>query len=141
MKKALITGITGQDGAYLSQFLLAKGYEVAGIVRRSSTSEVNTVRLEWLGIQNDVRLIDGDLLDLSGLIRVLRAFRPDEVYNLAAQSFVKTSWSQPVLTTQVTALGVCRYRCRRGSRSFASLGNPDSKRRCVTGAIDFGVEA
>lgn len=105
-KKALITGVTGQDGAYLSELLLSKGYEVHGLVRRSSTSDVNDVRLKWLGIANDVRFVDGNLLDLSGLARVMREIRPDEVYNLAAQSFVKSSWQQPILTGNVTALGV-----------------------------------
>jgi GDPmannose 4,6-dehydratase len=105
-RRALITGITGQDGAYLSQLLLEKGYEVFGLVRRSSTADVNDVRLRWLGIEKQVRLIDGNLLDLSGLIRTLRDVRPDEVYNLAAQSFVKSSWQQPILTGEVTALGV-----------------------------------
>lgn len=105
MKKALITGITGQDGAYLSQFLLDKGYEVFGVVRRSSTSEVNDMRLRTLGVADQVRLIDGDLTDLSSLIRATREARPDEVYNLAAQSFVKTSWHQPLLTGLVTGLG------------------------------------
>ncbi|MGL5116562.1 MAG: GDP-mannose 4,6-dehydratase [Beijerinckiaceae bacterium] len=106
MKTALITGVTGQDGAYLSQFLLNKGYAVHGLVRRSSTSDVNLTRLEWLGIANDVHLVDGDLRDLSGLIRTFREVKPDEVYNLAAQSFVKASWQQPILTGDVTALGV-----------------------------------
>ena len=105
-KKALVTGITGQDGAYLAQLLLDKGYEVHGLARRSSTSEVNLTRLEWLGIENDVHIVDGDLLDLSGLLRTMKEVKPDEVYNLAAQSFVKSSWQQPFLTGQVTALGV-----------------------------------
>jgi GDPmannose 4,6-dehydratase len=105
-QKALVTGILGQDGAYLSQLLLDKGYEVYGLVRRSSTSEVNDVRLKWLGIADQVQLLDGDLLDLSGLARIIREVKPDEVYNLAAQSFVKSSWQQPILTGQVTALGV-----------------------------------
>jgi GDPmannose 4,6-dehydratase len=105
-KRALITGITGQDGAYLSQLLLSKGYEVSGLVRRSSTADVNDVRLRWLGIADKVNLIDGNLLDLSGLIRTLREVKPDEIYNLAAQSFVKSSWQQPILTGQVTALAV-----------------------------------
>jgi len=105
-KRALITGITGQDGAYLSQLLLSKGYEVSGLVRRSSTADVNDVRLKWLGIADKVKLIDGNLLDLSGLIRTLRDVKPDEIYNLAAQSFVKSSWQQPILTGQVTALAV-----------------------------------
>jgi GDPmannose 4,6-dehydratase len=105
-KRALITGITGQDGAYLSEFLLQKGYEVFGIVRRSSTAEINDIRLRWLGIAKEVRLIDGDLLDLAGIIRTIKDVRPDEIYNLAAQSFVKSSWQQPILTGQVTAIGV-----------------------------------
>ena len=104
-KKALITGVTGQDGAYLSQFLLDKGYEVYGLVRRSSTAENALLRLKWLGIATDVNLIDGNLTDLSSLIRTISEIRPDEVYNLAAQSFVKTSWDQPILTTQVTGVG------------------------------------
>lgn len=105
-RTALITGVTGQDGAYLAELLLSKGYEVHGLVRRSSTSDVNTTRLKWLGIENDIRVVDGDLHDLSGLIRTMRDVKPDEVYNLAAQSFVKSSWQQPILTGQVTALGV-----------------------------------
>ena len=105
-RKALVTGITGQDGAYLSQFLLSKGYEVHGLVRRSSTSDINLSRLEWLGVEKDVSIIDGDLLDISSLIRALKAVEPDEIYNLAAQSFVYSSWQQPILTGQVTALGV-----------------------------------
>ncbi len=103
--RALITGITGQDGAYLSKLLLDKGYEVAGLVRRSSTADVNDVRLRWMGIADQVQLLDGNLTDLSSLIRVLREVKPDEVYNLAAQSFVKSSWQQPLLTGTVTGLG------------------------------------
>jgi GDPmannose 4,6-dehydratase len=105
-KKALITGITGQDGAYLAQLLLSKGYEVHGLARRSSTADVNTTRLKWLGIENDVRIVDGNLTDLSGLARTMRDVKPDEVYNLAAQSFVKSSWQQPILTGNVTGIGV-----------------------------------
>ena len=105
-KKVLITGITGQDGAYLAQLLLSKGYEVYGLARRSSTSDVNLSRLQWLGIEKDVRIIDGDLLDLSGLIRTVNEVKPDELYNLAAQSFVASSWQQPLLTGSVTGLGV-----------------------------------
>eukprot|EP01031_Cornospumella_fuschlensis_P000162 gene162-199_t len=93
--RALITGITGQDGAYLSKLLLDKGYEVHGLVRRSSTADVNDVRLRWMGIADQVRLLDGNLTDLSSLIRVMREVKPDEVYNLGAQSFVKSSWQQP----------------------------------------------
>lgn len=106
LPKALITGVTGQDGAYLSEFLLAKGYEVYGLVRRSSTADVNDVRLRWLGIEQQVKLIDGNMTDLSGLIRTVREIQPDEVYNLAAQSFVKSSWHQPLLTGTVTGLAV-----------------------------------
>ena len=104
-KKALITGITGQDGAYLSEWLIGQGYEVFGLVRRSSTADVNDVRLRWLGVADKVRLLDGNLTDISSLIRVLQEVRPDEIYNLAAQSFVKSSWQQPLLTGAVTGLG------------------------------------
>jgi len=104
-KKALITGITGQDGAYLSQLLLEKGYVVYGLVRRSSTADVNDVRLRWLGIADRVTLLDGNLTDLSSLFRIFRDVQPDEVYNLGAQSFVKASWQQPLLTGTVTGLG------------------------------------
>jgi GDPmannose 4,6-dehydratase len=103
--RALITGVTGQDGAYLSQLLLGKGYEVFGLARRSSSSEIMCERLRWLGIDGRVTIVDGNLIDLSSLIRAMQEIRPDEVYNLAAQSFVKTSWNQPLLTGQVTALG------------------------------------
>jgi GDPmannose 4,6-dehydratase len=103
-KKALITGITGQDGSYLADFLLEKGYRVYGLVRRSST--INFERIAHL--QDEIELIPGDLLDQSSLIAALQKAEPDEVYNLAAQSFVPTSWSQPVLTAEFTALGVTR---------------------------------
>ena len=105
MKKALITGITGQDGAYLADMLLGKGYEVYGLMRRSSTAESTDIRLKWLGIKDKVIEIDGDLTDLSSLVRIMQDVQPEEVYNLAAQSFVKTSWQQPLLTAQVTGLG------------------------------------
>jgi GDPmannose 4,6-dehydratase len=105
-RRALITGITGQDGAYLAEFLLSRGYEVFGLVRRSSTADINDVRLRWIGVADRVTLVDGNLLDLSGLIRTTRDIRPDEVYNLAAQSFVKSSWQQPILTGHVTGLAV-----------------------------------
>ncbi len=104
MPKSLITGITGQDGSYLAEFLLDKGYEVIGVARRSST--VNFSRIE--DIQDKITLVSGDLLDQGSLINVLREHRPEEVYNLAAQSFVPTSWAQPVFTGEVTALGVTR---------------------------------
>ena len=104
MKSALITGITGQDGAYLAQFLLQKGYRVVGVAPRRSSADVNLARLEWLGIDKDIELIDGDLTDLSSLIRCVQHANPDEVFNLGAQSFVKTSWDQPLLTGQATGL-------------------------------------
>ncbi|MEJ9230885.1 GDP-mannose 4,6-dehydratase [Peribacillus butanolivorans] len=104
MKRALITGITGQDGAYLAQFLLNKGYKVYGLMARRSTS--TTWRLEFLGIENEVDLIEGDVTDLSSLIRALKISEANEVYNLAAQSFVGTSWDQPILTAEVTGVGV-----------------------------------
>ena len=103
-KRALITGITGQDGSYLAELLLTKGYEVVGMVRRSST--VNFERIAH--IQDQVRLAPGDLLDEVSMIEILRTYRPAEVYNLAAQSFVQTSFGQPVLTGETTALGVTR---------------------------------
>ncbi|MGE6744211.1 GDP-mannose 4,6-dehydratase [Allorhizobium pseudoryzae] len=105
-KTAFITGITGQDGAYLAQHLLSQGYRVVGLSRRSSHYGLTSHRLDWLGITKDVELVEGDLLDAGGLARLFRFYRPDEVYNLAAQSFVTTSWQQPALTTQITALGV-----------------------------------
>jgi GDPmannose 4,6-dehydratase len=104
MPTALITGITGQDGSYLADFLLAKGYRVVGMVRRSST--VTFERIQH--IQDDITIIQGDLHDQSSLVDVMEVYHPDEVYNLAAQSFVPTSWNQPVLTGEVTALGVTR---------------------------------
>src|SRR5918911_579140 len=103
-KRALITGITGQDGGYVAESLLAQGYEVIGMIRRSST--VNFERIAH--IQDRLTLVAGDLLDEVSLISLLREHRPTEVYNLAAQSFVQTSWSQPVFTGETTALGVTR---------------------------------
>lgn len=103
---ALITGVTGQDGAYLAQLLLSKGYRVVGVARRSSHYGMATHRLDWLGITRDVEIVDGDLLDLGGMARIVRDVKPTEVYNLAAQSFVKTSWDQPALTAQATGVGV-----------------------------------
>jgi GDPmannose 4,6-dehydratase len=103
-RRALITGITGQDGSYLAELLLAKGYHVVGMVRRSST-----LNFERIGhLQDQIELVPGDLLDEVSMIQILRAHRPDEVYNLAAQSFVQTSFGQPVLTGETTALGVTR---------------------------------
>jgi len=104
MKRALITGITGQDGSYLAEFLLSKGYEVFGTVRRISTPNMENIKQ----ITDKVNLLSADLLDQGSLTDALREAQPDEVYNLAAQSFVKTSWSQPVLTGEFTALGVTR---------------------------------
>jgi GDPmannose 4,6-dehydratase len=102
--RALITGITGQDGSYLAELLLSKGYEVIGMVRRSST--VNFERIAH--IQDRIEFVAGDLLDEISMLSILREHRPNEVYNLAAQSFVQTSWSQPVFTGETTALGVTR---------------------------------
>ena len=103
-KRALITGITGQDGSYLAELLLEKDYDVLGMVRRSST--VNFERIAHL--QDRITFVPGDLLDEISMIHILREFRPQEVYNLAAQSFVQTSFGQPVLTGETTALGVTR---------------------------------
>lgn len=103
-KKALITGITGQDGSYLAEFLLDQGYEVYGMVRRTST--VRYERVEH--IQKELHIIQGDMGDLSSLITAVSTIKPDEVYNLAAQSFVPTSWNQPVFTGDITGLGVTR---------------------------------
>ncbi|MBN1249883.1 MAG: GDP-mannose 4,6-dehydratase [Anaerolineae bacterium] len=102
--RALITGITGQDGSYLAEFLLSEGYEVTGMVRRTST--INFSRIQH--IQDKISLVSGDLLDQGSLMTILRDSRPDEIYNLAAQSFVPTSWNQPVFTGNVTGLGVTR---------------------------------
>ena len=105
-KTALITGITGQDGSYLADFLLEQGYYVLGMVRRSST--VNFDRIAHLQEKEALEIVQGDLLDQMSLIDILREYKPEEVYNLAAQSFVPTSWRQPVLTGEFTALGVTR---------------------------------
>ena len=104
MKRALITGITGQDGSYLAELLLGKGYQVYGIVRRASTE--NFERIEQL--RDQLHLVQGDLLDQTSLLEALEESQPDEAYNLAAQSFVPTSWNQPVLTGEFTGLGVTR---------------------------------
>ena len=105
-KKALITGVTGQDGAYLAKFLLDKGYEVYGLVRR--TVNRNFENLEYLGIENKVNCIDGDLTDEASLINAVKRIYPDEIYNLAAQSFVGTSWDQPVVTCEINGMGVLK---------------------------------
>jgi GDPmannose 4,6-dehydratase len=103
-KRAFITGITGQDGSYLAEFLLGQGYDVFGLVRRTSTLNFERIR----HIQEQITLVSGDMLDQTSLTRTLKDIQPDEVYNLAAQSFVQTSWQQPVFTGDVTALGVTR---------------------------------
>lgn len=103
-KKAFITGITGQDGSYLAEFLLKKNYQVFGMTRRTSTSNYDRIK----NIVDDITLVSGDLLDQHSMTNAIRKIQPDEIYNLAAQSFVPTSWSQPVLTGEFTALGVTR---------------------------------
>ena len=105
LPKALVTGITGQDGSYLADLLLSKGYEVMGLVRRTSVAQHSRTRLHWLGIYDRVNLVDGDVTDLPSLLSIMRDHRPDEVYNLAAQSFVHTSWKQPLLTQAVDGVG------------------------------------
>ena len=104
MPTALITGVTGQDGSYLAELLLKQGYTVIGMVRRTSTINFDRIR----HIQNEIEIVQGDLLDQMSLISILQEYRPQEVYNLAAQSFVPTSFTQPVLTGEFTALGVTR---------------------------------
>ena len=104
MKRALITGVTGQDGSYLADFLLEKGYKVFGLIRRSSTVNFERIR----HIQDKIEIMPGDLLDQNSLMNAVKESWPDEVYNLAAQSFVPTSWNQPVLTGEFTGLGVTR---------------------------------
>lgn len=104
MKSALITGITGQDGAYLAKLLLDKGYQVYGLIARRATS--TTWRLQFLGIENEVELINGDLTDISSIIRAINTAKPSEIYNLGAQSFVGVSWQQAIVTAQSTGLGV-----------------------------------
>ena len=105
-KRALITGITGQDGSYLSEFLINKGYEVYGAVRR--TSSINTGRLSELDILNKINLVAMDLAEITNIQRVIEEIKPDEVYNLAAQSFVQTSFDQPIYTSEIDAIGVTR---------------------------------
>ena len=116
--KAFITGITGQDGSYLAEFLLSKGYEVYGVVRRSSSENFERIQ----HIRDKVTLIHADLLDQVSLTEAIRETQPDEVYNLAAQSFVPTSWKQPTLTAEFTAVGVCRIlEAIRGCQSKAKF--------------------
>jgi GDPmannose 4,6-dehydratase len=126
MPRALITGITGQDGAYLSRFLLAKGYEVHGLVRRSASADMVDARLVWIGVRDNVQLHDGNLTDLASIIRIVRLVEPHEIYNLGAQSFVYSSWNQAHLTGSVTGLGATnvleamRYACPDGRYYQAS---------------------
>jgi GDPmannose 4,6-dehydratase len=103
-RRALITGITGQDGSYLAEFLLQQGYEVSGLIRRSSTVNFERIR----HFQDDIRLLSGDLLDQNSLMSAIQEAQPQEVYNLGAQSFVPASWEQPLLTGEITGLGVTR---------------------------------
>jgi GDPmannose 4,6-dehydratase len=122
MPTALVTGVTGQDGAYLSQLLLSKGYRVVGMLRRSASSDVIDERLRTLGIRDDIEFVGGDLTDLSSIIRIVKDCQPDEVYNLAAQSFVTASWQQPLLTGVATGLGAAHVleaiRIERPSAKF-----------------------
>ncbi len=103
-RTALVTGVTGQDGSYLAELLLSKGYRVSGMVRRTSTGSFERIA----GILDKIELVEGDLLDQASLVEAVRRTKPQEVYNLAAQSFVPTSWNQPVLTAEFTALGPTR---------------------------------
>jgi GDPmannose 4,6-dehydratase len=132
-KRALVTGITGQDGAYLAKFLLSQGYEVHGLLRRSASADVIGTRLKWLGIEGKIALHDGNLTDLSGLIRVMREVRPTEVYNLAAQSFVKSSWQQPLLTGAVTGLGAANM------LEAVRLENPEARFYQASSSEMFGL--
>lgn len=106
MPHALISGITGQDGAYLAKLLLEKGYDVSGLIARRGSDTLG--RLRELGVEKDVRLLDGDLIDLSSMVRAMEKSRAEEVYNLGAQSFVGTSWEQPILTAEVTGVSVVK---------------------------------
>jgi len=127
-KKALITGVTGQDGSYMSEFLLRKGYQVFGLTRRSST--VTTERIEH--IIDEIKLVEGDLVDQHSLTYVVKDIKPDEVYNLAAQSFVPSSFSQPVLTGEATALGVTRM------LEAVRIGYPEAKFYQASSSEMFG---
>ncbi|MEA5582839.1 GDP-mannose 4,6-dehydratase [Nodularia harveyana UHCC-0300] len=130
-KKALITGLTGQDGSYLAELLLAKGYQVFGLVRRSSTSNLERIS----HVADNVQILSGDLLDQCSLMDVITESQPDEIYNLASQSYVPLSWSQPSLTAEYTALGVSRLlesirRCKPDARFYQAsssevFGQPD----------------
>ena len=105
-KRALITGITGQDGAYLSKFLIKKGYKVFGALRR--TSSINTSRLSYLGVLDQIELVPMDLAEITNIQRLIERIEPDEIYNLAAQSFVQTSYEQPIYTSDIDGIGVTR---------------------------------
>ncbi|MFN6531315.1 GDP-mannose 4,6-dehydratase [Nostoc sp. ChiSLP03a] len=130
-KKALITGLTGQDGSYLAELLVAKGYQVFGLVRRSSTSNLERIT----HLYGDIQIVSGDLLDQSSLMDVVSECQPDEIYNLASQSYVPLSWTQPALTAEYTALGVSRLlesirRCKPDARFYQAsssevFGQPD----------------
>jgi len=128
MKKGLITGITGQDGSYLAEFLLKKGYQVYGLTRRTSISNYERIQ----GIIDQIELVPGDLLDQHSLTEAIRQVQPDEVYNLAAQTFVPTSWNQPVLTGEFTALGVTRM------LEAVRLTKPDAKFYQASSSEMFG---
>jgi len=127
-KTALITGITGQDGSYLAEFLLAKNYRVVGITRRTSTPNYDRIK----DIVDDIELVQGDLMDQNSLAYAVRDAQPDEIYNLAAQSFVPTSWNQPVLTGEFTALGVTRM------LEAMRLTKPDAKFYQASSSEMFG---
>ncbi len=130
-KKALITGLTGQDGSYLAELLIAKGYQVFGLVRRSSSSNINRIS----HLSGNIEILSGDLLDQSSLMDVITEAQPDEIYNLASQSYIPTSWTQPALTAQYTALGVSRLlesirRCKPDAKFYQAsssevFGQPD----------------
>jgi GDPmannose 4,6-dehydratase len=147
-KSVLITGITGQDGSYLAELLLAKGYKVYGMVRRSST--INIERIAH--ILKDITLLSGDLLDQTSIANAIRQSQPDEIYNLAAQSFVATSWNQPELTGQFTALGVTRileaiktenlkirFYQASSSEMFGSTPPPQNERTAFHPRSPYGV--
>ncbi|AKM79493.1 MAG: GDP-mannose 4,6-dehydratase [Candidatus Beckwithbacteria bacterium GW2011_GWB1_47_15] len=127
-KKALITGVTGQDGSYLAEFLLTKGYQVFGLTRRTSTSNYDRIK----DIVDQITLVQGDLLDQHSLSHAVKDIAPDEIYNLAAQSFVPTSWNQPVLTGEFTALGVTRI------LEAIRLAKPDTKVYQASSSEMFG---
>lgn len=130
-KKALITGLTGQDGSYLAELLIAKGYQVFGLVRRSSSGNLDRI----IHLSGDVQILSGDLLDQSSLMDVIAEAQPDEIYNLASQSYVPISWTQPALTAEYTALGVSRLlesirRCKPDAKFYQAsssevFGQPD----------------